>query len=167
MFWKHNCNSCQYVTSVRTEHRYGTKWDLYVHVHRPDFTEYVARFGDGVEDYIECSNSEYFMTIFNTVIGTNVIDNEGQLSTVLAINIDSDEPVYKLQHYPHSLWYVAEVQCTKCSKTHHLKFTTISNEEMNCGCGNKSYTELKRTLTGIKCTSNVPLKQFQKQYKQT
>lgn len=62
MFWKHNCNTCQYITSFQLDHRYGDKWDIYMHKHE-DLIEYVARHGDNPEDYISDDNiSNYDMS---------------------------------------------------------------------------------------------------------
>lgn len=102
-------------------------------------------------------------TLSNIKIGCELIDNDGQIHHVLEINAGTIEPVIKLQHYPHTKWYVAEVKCDKCGGNSQLKFTSTSGEKLVCShqiqkedkfypCGGKRYTEISRRPTGIKCT---------------
>ena len=51
MFWKNHCNNCVYITSFQLSHRYGEKWDMYIHNY-DNTVEFVARFGDEPENYI-------------------------------------------------------------------------------------------------------------------
>ena len=99
-------------------------------------------------------------------VGTELVDNEGQIHHVMAINTASIEEVIQLQHYPNTKWYLAEVKCDKCGGISYLKFTSTSSEKLVCAhsiqkegntysCGSKKYTEISRKSTGIKCTGYV------------
>ena len=123
-------------------------------------------------------------------IGTEVFDETGELCHIYYITLQGmtfpQEHMIKIQHYPNSKWYKAEVKCDKCGGISTLTHTATIDEKLICGhkiskqiipsnqlfpvekfftCGGKKYTEIKRRSTGIPCVNIYSWNDFIKIFK--